>query len=186
VSAEARFWRKVHRREPDECWPWVGGQSNGYGRFEPDATRHSPPRIQVAAHRFAYELLVGPIPDGLTLDHLCRNTLCVNPAHLEPVTMRENVLRSPTAVSAVNARKTHCVNGHPFDDENTVWQSGRLGRPERKCPACRRESDRRRRDTGGDTAPPPPRPKVDKPPATELRGIGFRLRRAGGDTKEPA
>jgi hypothetical protein len=102
------------------------------------------------------------------------------------VTMRENVLRSPTAVSAVNARKTHCVNGHPFDDENTVWQSGRLGRPERKCRACRRESDRRRRDTGGDTAPPPPRPKVDKPPATELRGIGFRLRRAGGDTKEPA
>ena len=70
------------------------------------------------AHRFSYELHVGPIPTGLTLDHLCRNTLCVNPAHLEPVTMRENILRGYSP-SANGARATHCPHGHPYNERNT-------------------------------------------------------------------
>lgn len=80
------FWKKVDRRGPDECWPWLAGQCIGYGRFVDRG-------VTVWAHRFSYELCVGPIPEGLVIDHLCCNTRCVNPAHLEPVTSRENTLR---------------------------------------------------------------------------------------------
>jgi hypothetical protein len=76
----------------DGCWNWTGALSrNGYGRFGPQAG------LTVGAHRFAYELLVGPIPEGLDLDHLCRNRRCVNPAHLEPVGRSENLARGATA-----------------------------------------------------------------------------------------
>ena len=135
---------KVERGADEQCWPWIGGKATGYGRFEPDATRHPPPRRQVAAHRFAYELLVGPIPEGLTLDHLCGNTLCVNPAHLEPTTMRENILRGVTSAAAVNARKTHCSHGHPYDDENTYLVRTQNGTV-RKCRTC--DLERKRRGT---------------------------------------
>ncbi len=91
------------------------------------------------AHRFAYELLVGPIPDGLVIDHLCRVRHCVNPAHMEPVTRWENTLRGGS-FSAVAARQTHCVNGHPFDEENTHVDR----RGFRRCRACNRERLRRR------------------------------------------
>ncbi len=95
----------------------------------------------VYAHRAAYELYVGPIPEGLTIDHLCRNTLCVNPAHLEAVTMRENILRG-TGPSAQAARKTHCLRGHPFDDGNTLFRA--TGK--RVCRACQRVHREKRRD----------------------------------------
>lgn len=81
-------------------------------------------------HRVMYESMVGPIPDGLTLDHLCRNRACCNPDHLEPTTMRENTLRGD-AVSAINARKTHCIRGHAFDSVNTYEWRGH-----RHCRAC--------------------------------------------------
>jgi HNH endonuclease len=86
-----------------------------------------------------YRLLVGPVPEGLELDHLCRNRACVNPAHLEPVSHRENVLRG-ASFAAINAVKTHCIHdGHPFDDVNTIVRpEGRRG-----CRACMNAAQRR-------------------------------------------
>jgi hypothetical protein len=102
-----RFWEKVNRRGPGECWPWLGAQSNGYGQMR----GHD----QAAwAHRVAYELVRGPIPLGLTIDHLCRNRLCVNPSHMEAVTNQENILRG-IGFAAENARKTKCPRGHAYD-----------------------------------------------------------------------
>jgi hypothetical protein len=87
VSPEQRFWRHVVRDPDTECWEWTAARKNGgYGSLAIG-------RGNVYAHRFAYEMLVGPIPTNLELDHLCRNRGCANPAHLEPVTRRVNVLR---------------------------------------------------------------------------------------------
>ena len=127
-TPEERFWPKVEITE--SCWLWTAGRVwNGYGRFKV-AGRH------VYAHRFAYELLDGPIPDGLQLDHLCRVRHCVNPAHLELVTNRENSLRGES-FSAINAAKTHCPQGHPLTPENLVPSALRRG--SRACLICSRE-----------------------------------------------
>lgn len=90
VSIHERFWTKVKLvKQGGACWEWIGTTDrNGYGHIW-----GGPGKGPLAAHRVAYELLVGPIPDGLCLDHLCRNTSCVNPQHLEPVTYAENYLR---------------------------------------------------------------------------------------------
>jgi hypothetical protein len=126
----ARFWSRVDTRQ-DGCWMWTGAHSAaGYGYFRLHGR-------MLRAHRVSYELAVGPIPDGLTLDHLCRNPSCVNPAHLEPVTMRENTMRG-TGPSAKNAIKTHCYRGHPFDEANTFHTP----KGERTCRTCRRATDR--------------------------------------------
>jgi hypothetical protein len=111
-----------------DCWVWTAATTNGYGvvQAEPGSRRI------VRAHRLVYELLVSPIPDGLQLDHLCRNRACVNPEHLEPVTRKENILRG-TAPSAVHARKEACPQGHPYDRTVT-----RRGTTERRCSVCER------------------------------------------------
>lgn len=139
ATDEQRFWPKVDRRGPDECWLWLAGTTTaGYGNFHsPDLGR------PIGAHRFAYELLVGPVADGLHLDHLCRTPACVNPMHLEPVTSRENTMRSPVAPAAVNARLTHCRRGHPFDETNTYRPPNEPR--QRHCRACRAEQARQRR-----------------------------------------
>ncbi|HEV2928117.1 MAG TPA: HNH endonuclease signature motif containing protein, partial [Propionibacteriaceae bacterium] len=113
VEVAARFWAKVDRSGgPDACWPWTANRmDSGYGRYSIDGRSK-------LAHRISYELSVGSIPDGLQIDHLCRNKPCVNPTHLEAVTQRENLLRGDT-VPARNAARTHCANGHEFTPENT-------------------------------------------------------------------
>jgi hypothetical protein len=122
-----RFLAKVDMQHPSGCWMWTGSRgSNGYGQFR--AHRGSP----VPAHRFGYELWVGPIPDGYELDHLCRTPSCVHPAHLEAVTPRVNNLRS-TSPAAGHAQQTHCVNGHELTGENVYAYRGR-----RMCRACMR------------------------------------------------
>lgn len=133
-AARQRFWEKVEKPSQADCWPWLAGcTSRGYGDFYYDGK-------QVRAHRFAYELLVGPIPEGLQLDHLCRVRHCVNPQHLEPVTHRENVLRG-IGPTAEQARRTHCIHGHPFSEDNL--RIGANGR--RYCRAC--VNKRHRQDT---------------------------------------
>lgn len=87
LSYEERFWRKVDAPAEDACWLWTGAKCAKYGAFGFDGRTYK-------AHRLAYEWLIGPIPDGLTLDHLCMRHACVNPAHLEPVTLLENLHRN--------------------------------------------------------------------------------------------
>lgn len=133
-AVERRFWRKVDRSAGGAgCWVWTAClNSYGYGQFA--ATGR-----QVQAHRFSYELLIGAIPHGLDIDHLCRNRACVNPAHLEPVTRRVNLLRGETIVAEC-AAKTECPVGHVYDDANTRIDR----RGARRCRACHREREMRR------------------------------------------
>lgn len=112
----------------DKCWLWGGSiHTNDYGIMYYEKKRYR-------AHRFVYEALVGAIPEGLVLDHLCRVTRCVNPEHLEPVTNKENILRG-TCPMAENARKTHCPNGHRYTKDNTIVTK----RGYRKCRTCNRK-----------------------------------------------
>lgn len=114
----------------DECWIWAG-QTDGQGYGSVSIYVGNGRSTTQRAHRLMYENLVGPIPKGLVIDHLCRNHTCVNPKHLEPVTSGENVLRGISS-PAMNARKTHCLRGHPFDKKNTrITPVG--GRKCRKC-----------------------------------------------------
>jgi len=109
------------------CWEWTAGlDTSGYGLFWVNG--HN-----TGAHRAVWEEVVGPIPDGLHMDHLCRNPRCVNPDHLEPVTCQENLLRGNTA-NARNVLKTHCAQGHEFTAENTSVTA----RGKRKCRECNR------------------------------------------------
>lgn len=119
-------------RNPDtECWDWTGPFSgNGYGRVTYDGR---PWRV----HRLVYTLIKGEIPSGLQLDHLCRNRACCNPAHLEPVTGKVNVRRSPIH----NYAKTHCKQGHPFTRENTGINRS-AGHERRFCRTCQRAWNR--------------------------------------------
>ena len=143
IPMAERFWRKVEITEA--CWNWTGSISGHRYASICDANG----KMQLA-HRVVYEMLIGPIPEGLELDHLCRNTHCVNPDHLEPVTHQENVRRG-LAAATVRARfrlMTHCPRGHPYDEVNThTTPNGR-----RQCRECcrrnRREWYLRRKERG--------------------------------------
>ena len=134
---EQAFWAKVDKDGPvpayaphlGPCWIWKASKtSTGYGQYF-DGVR------PLGAHRWAYRHFVGPVPVGLHLDHLCRVRHCVNPAHLEPVTCRENIMRG-TGASARAAAATHCPQGHPYDDANTYRPSASGNRI---CRTCHRE-----------------------------------------------
>lgn len=127
--AAERFWRMVEKTET--CWLWTGAKASKYGHGKFMLTG---PSRNLKAHRWAYEALVGSIPPGMTLDHLCRVPACVNPAHLEPVTLSENVRRQCAA-------KTHCPQGHPLSGENLYLSPAGT----RACRTCRTEASRRLR-----------------------------------------
>ncbi len=131
LSDAERFWSKV--QFTDSCWLWTAGPTRDYGQFSLEDQHF------IGAHRWAYEFCVGPIPEGLTIDHLCRTPRCVRPDHLEPVTQQTNTLRGVSVV-AKNAAKTHCIHGHPFDNENTC-----LVTAGRQCRTCNRDRMRLQR-----------------------------------------
>ena len=127
-----RFTRKYINTGPGGCWLWTAGKNEkGYGTFSLDGEKRK-------AHRVAYEQYVGPIPDGLEIDHLCRHRGCVNPAHLEAVTHAENMARG------ANAMKTHCARGHEYAGDN-VYRTPDGRRDCRVCVAARGRAYRARK-----------------------------------------
>lgn len=139
-TAAERIMAKV--RMGPGCWEWQGTRNElGYGLTSAEGQR-------VRVHRFIYELLIGPIPDGLVLDHLCRNPPCCNPAHLEPVTQGENVRRGVVIPRRRerSANRTHCRRGHELTPENTyvVAKTGY-----RKCRKCNAAAHQRRKAQRG-------------------------------------
>lgn len=132
-----RFWSKVEISDPSACWIWVGGRdAAGYGQFSVITPNG---RSTIRSHRFAYEALMGAIPDELVMDHLCEVRECVNPHHLEPVTVRENILRGDTGER--ERAKTHCPQGHPYSGDNLVIHHG-----SRECRTCKNIKQRARRE----------------------------------------
>lgn len=127
------FVRKTKYDKCTSCLEWIGSKEDkmGYGKFVYENGQY--------AHRYSYEYFIGPIPDGMTIDHLCENPSCVNPFHLTLATQRDNILRGNN-ICARNARKTHCKRGHEFTPENTMLLRG--GR--RQCRECTRVWQRSR------------------------------------------
>lgn len=131
-----RFWDKVDKRGPDDCWPWLANKlPAGYGMFGRGG-RHAG---LILAHRWLWEHLHGPIPPKYTVDHLCNNTSCVNPKHLKAGPHRDNVARGRGNAFQINGAKTHCKHGHPFDDANTLIRYRPDGTvKQRQCRMCDR------------------------------------------------
>lgn len=126
-TTEERFWS--HVKKSDGCWIWTSAVRRRYGRFAVSTGK------QVSAHRFSYELVHGAIDPSMTIDHLCQNTLCVNPDHMEVVTLLENIHRRPPTDLHPNKVKTHCPQGHPYD-KFVRDDAGNI--VERRCWTCDR------------------------------------------------
>lgn len=125
---------RVQDLVPGECWLWTGSNVKGYGRV---TIAHKGRSL----HRVVYERMVGPIPDGLHIDHLCRQPPCCNPAHLEPVTPLVNVRRG-----VGHGSETHCPQGHDYSGDNLIVAEKAKGGPRRICRLCRDENMRKFRE----------------------------------------
>jgi len=136
MTTEDRFWAKVQKTE--SCWLWTADTTwNGYGRIKINHRK-------ILAHRFSYEIHKESIPEKMVIDHICRTRNCVNPSHLRVVTRRQNVLENAVNTAPLIARaKTHCKNGHPFNEENTYWNFKRYNN--RQCRICKGAADKRAR-----------------------------------------
>jgi len=131
----ARVWERIEVDLETGCWLWIGSlKGGGYGQTSWRGKN-------ISAHRLVYQELVGPIPAGLDLDHLCRVRRCCNPVHLEPKTRRANLLAGET-IPAAHAAKTHCPAGHPYDGANTYLRNDNGAR---LCRACDRDRHAARR-----------------------------------------
>lgn len=138
-TLEERFWAKIMTEPNTGCWLWCGDFNGVYGNFSVRSPGQKQRRY--LAHRFSYELNVGPIPDGLTIDHKCRTPLCVNPLHLRAVTQAENLSARPTdLVIDWRAKKTTCKYGHSLVPGGENWK-----KKQRYCPTCQARWDRERR-----------------------------------------
>lgn len=140
TTLDTRFWAKVDRRGETGCWEWTAAKDrHGYGVIGRGTREEGVAR----AHRVSYELNVGPIPEGLVIDHLCRNRGCVNPAHLEVVSLGENTARgeSHARLRDVMDARTHCKHGHEFTEQNTRRDARTGGK---RCRECARIEGRER------------------------------------------
>lgn len=145
-----RFWNRCVPEPTSGCWLWIaGGICHGYGRFRVAGK-------DILTHRLTYEILIGPIPAGLQIDHLCRVQCCCNPAHLEPVTNAENTRRglAPILSAKRNRAKTHCPHGHEYTPENTLVKLSAKGTQGRQCRLCKAADDVRRRRANGEPVRP--------------------------------
>lgn len=122
-----------------ECWVYTGVLApKGYVRVRADGAN----RRKVYGHRVTWEYFIEPIPDGLTFDHLCRNTSCVNPWHGDLVPSLVNSRRSSRNIAVVNASKTHCPQGHPLEGDNIKFNKTVQGTRARQCRICHNEANR--------------------------------------------
>lgn len=133
ATVEIRAFNRLRFIPETGCLEWTGARDRGgYGRINVSGRSEM-------VHRLMYQLWVGEIPEKLSIDHLCRNTICAAPDHLEAVTQSENSRRAMEAVGSHNAKKTHCPQGHPYDEANTLYASRGYGRT---CRICRAEANR--------------------------------------------
>lgn len=139
IPLSEKFWTKVDRREPNDCWPWIGSKTErGYGTMNIGYKANKTQR-KIGAHRLAWVLTNGPVPDGTYICHRCDNPPCCNPAHLFVGSQKDN-MRDASAKNRIVAggrfrQPTHCTNGHPLSGSNLRFQQ-RKGYQERVCRAC--------------------------------------------------
>ena len=133
-----RFLSALYTISGSECILWKGCTTKaGYGKLQEN-------NKEIYVHRYSYELFVEKIPEGLVIDHICRNKACVNPSHLRVVTNRENVVFNSESAAALNLLKSHCKNGHEFTPKNTIMMPPETPThiPSRRCKECARTRNR--------------------------------------------
>lgn len=136
-SVKDRFWAKVDKKGPNDCWEWLGVKTKlgyGYMRYYKDGRRKGCHLVSLILHGIK-------IPKGKHTDHLCRNTSCINPKHLEIVTPRKNILRG-VGPAAINYRKTHCKYGHELTGKNLSWNKRKNNKNQRRCKKCTHKKEK--------------------------------------------